>query len=1142
MAVQFILGASGAGKTEYLYQTVIRQAAEHLDTTYYFLVPEQFTLQTQKDLAMRHPAGGIFNIDVISLARLSHKVFEELGGEKRTILKDIGKSMVIKRILNECADKLALFSSNVLQSGFVEEVKSLLSELYQYGIGEQQLREMIEKTGDSPLLCKKLNDVLILYQAFERFLGERYMTSEGIYDVLAECIEESNLLKKCVIVMDGFTGFTPSQYALLKKLMQQAENLYLAFTLEEGAYRRMERAGMPRSHELFYMSCRSLKQVEELARDAKCEVLPPVFPKPERTRYQEGSLLAHLEHQLFRYPVQPMKEEAYKQAAFTEGGCTPELVLQEEAGSREECRFAATEAARLIQEEGYRYRDIAVICSDITAYGERLLQEFEKAGLPAFLDYKKNMSENLCADYLRATLKIAEQGLTTENVISYLKNILSGWQPEDVWILENYCLAVGVKGWQFSHEWKKTYRTHTEISLSKLNELRVRVVEELSPVLTLFGKKDATVKEWTTGLFFFLKERRVEQRLRSMQEEFLKQGDRLRAREYAQVYRVLLELFDQLVELMPEEHLTKKEYRELVETGLHEAKVGLVPTGSEQIVIGDMERTRLKDIRALFFLGVNDGRIPAPGGGRGILSDKDRKQLLEGNLELSPDSAAKACFGQFYLYMNMTKPKEHLYLTYARVGDDGKSARISYLIGKVKALFPELSIGVTKESSAEALVQNDLGRRAFLDGLRKFAAGEAEEEFAELYRFFSAHAGEKEKERLLMAAAARQEREQLQTETAKRLYGERLLGSVTRLEQYAACAFAHFLKYGLMLEERKEYELAAPDVGNLYHDALKRFGEELLARGTLWQEIDPEERNILAGQCARAAVEDYMNDIFASSSKNAYMVQRVERTLKRTVEVLSEQLNGSGFTPAGFEEEFYHTDRNLSLYGKIDRYDTCEIDGKRYIKIVDYKSGIKDFEPERLYYGLTMQLATYMTAAVERFQGIPAAMFYYHIDNPIVDKSDNPKLEILKKLRVKGLVNEKTKVIQNLDHAFLDAAGGLAASVKSFRIPVETDKEGHLKKSSKVADAERFAQISDFVFDKLSKEGQQILEGDVRIAPYRLGNSNACEYCSYTAVCGFDKRNGSTYRVLPHKTDEEAWDAIKNSNRPDDARLKFRMM
>lgn len=618
----------------------------------------------------------------------------------------------------------------------------------------------------------------------------------------------------------------------------------------------------------------------------------------------------------------------------------------------------------------------------------------------------------------------------------------------------------------------------------------------------------------------------MEQKLARMQEKFLASEDRLHAREYAQVYRVLLDLFDQLVELLGEETLSPKEYRELVETGLHEAKVGLVPTGSEQVVIGDMERTRLKDIRALFFLGVNDGKIPAPGSGRGILSDKDRQQLTAGQLELSPDAQTKACFGQFYLYMNMTKPKDKLYLTYAQVAEDGKAIRASYLIGKVRALFPELEIRTTYRNSAEQIVKNDRGRRAFLDGLRKFAAGEAEEEFVPLYGWYTERLAQEETERLTRAAMAKPQEERLFAETAKKLYGEKLLGSVTRMEQYAECAFAHFLKYGLCLEERAEYQLMAPDIGNLYHDALKRFGEELLSRGMLWQELSEEERNELAGRSAKEAVQDYANDIFTSSAKNQYMAKRVEQTLKKTLEILTEQLNGKEFTPAGFEQEFYHTDRNLSLYGKIDRYDLCEINGEKYIKIIDYKSGKRDFDLEKLYYGLTMQLAVYMTAAVEKFHAKPAAMFYYHIDDPIVDKTDAPELEVLKKQRVRGLVNSKSEVIKKLDHAFSDAAGGLAASVKSFRIPVETDKEGCLKKSSKTADTERFAQISDFVFNKLAEEGKQILEGDVKIAPYQSGKNNGCEYCSYAAVCGFDKKNGGTYRVLPPLEEEEIWKKI----------------
>lgn len=1119
MAVQFILGASGAGKTEYLYHEVIQLARQNREITYYYIVPEQFTLQTQKDLAVRHPSGGILNIDVTSLARLAHKVFEELGGEKRTILKDIGKSMVVKRILSECRDQLSVFATNAKQSGFVEEVKSLLSESLQYGVKEEKLREIAAKSEDFPLLSKKLNDVLIFLSSFQEFLGEHYLTTEGIYDVFASCMEESKAFQNCVIIMDGFTGFTPSQYALLTKLMQASKQFYLALTLEESAYYKA-----PGEHELFYMSWQSMQKVKKLAEEAGCEVAAPVFAKKnESVSSQQNAMLAHLEQTLFRYPSLPWRGETENSA----------ICIYAAAGVAEECRFTVTKAAELIQEQGYRYRDIAVVLSDIQVYGESLVQEFEKAGIPCFLDYKKNMSENMCAEYLKAVLRLAEQGLTTEGIFSYIKSGLSGWNPKDIWDLENYCLALGIQGYHFQKEWKREYRTRTEISLEQMNTLRLRVLSELTPMVELFHKKDATVKEWTTGLFFFLQERKLQHRLKEREDEFLLTGQRLRAKEYAQVYRVLLDLFDQLVELLGEEVLSPKEYRELVETGLHEAKVGLVPTGAEQIVIGDMERTRLKGVRALFFLGVNDGKIPASGSGKGIFSERDRAQLSEYQMELTPTGTAKMCNEQFYLYRNLTKPTDKLYLTYTTIAEDGKAVRASYLVSKLQAVFPQLRIQTDYGNAAEELIQNDKGRKAFLDGFRSFAMGEAGEEFYELYRFWSAKETKEQMQKLHEAAIGKPKEEQLSEKTAKKLYGEKLFGSVTRLERYAACAFAHFLKYGLCLEERSEYKLAAPDIGNVYHDALQRFGEELLQTNRDWTELSVEERQTLIDRCAKNAVEEYANNIFQSSGRNEYMAKQMGETLKKTVDILTRQLLGSSFRPYAFEQEFYHTDRNLSLYGKIDRYDVYDTEELRYVKIVDYKSGTRDFDLPQMYYGLTMQLAVYMTAAMKYMEDktdgkkkVPAAMFYYHVDNPIVEKTEQPELEQMKKLRVKGLVNSDYSVIRSLDEAFADAAGRLAASVKSLRIPVETNKEGYLTKRSKVASTERFEKLSDFVYDKLRQEGDAILGGDAAIAPYRLGKKTGCDYCEYAAVCGFDKSSGSAYRKLSALSEDEIWQKL----------------
>lgn len=1123
MAVQFVLGAAGTGKTEYLYREVIRQAAEHRDRSYYFIVPEQFTLQTQRDLVERNPVGGILNIDVTSLARLAHQVFAELGGEKRTVLKDIGKSMVVRRILTECREELTVFASNARQSGFVEEVKSLISEFLQYGVCEEQLSDMARSMEqEAPLLSKKLSDLTLLLQAFRKFLGTHYLTPEGIYDVLAECVWQSRAFRDCVIVLDGFTGFTPSQYALLKELMRHSRQLYVSLTVELSAAQLSGSEPME-EHELFHMTWKSLQKLSCLAKEAGVPVEAPILCDWEDPA--ENPVLRGLRQSLFRYRV------GQKQAEEKKTGQSPVTLFLAES-MEAECRYAVTQAVHLIQEEGYRYREIAVITSDIELYGERLVREFEKAGIPCFLDYKKNMSGNLCADYVRAVLQLAEQGPVTEQIIAYVKCGLSGWGQEDVWELENYCLATGVRGTQFRREWTRTYRTRRKIDLTHLNELRKRILSELEPLWSLFGRQGATVRDWTTGLFFFLKERGIQQRLKEQEEAFSAQGELLLAREYAQVYRVLLELFDQLVELLSEEQLTAREYRELVETGLHEAKVGLVPVGAEQVVIGDVERTRLKDIRALFFLGVNDGKIPSAGNARGILCEKDRSRLAEAQMELTPSGMERMSKEQFYLYNCMAKPKQRLYVTCSAVSEEGKAIRPSYLMGKLLAAVPGSVLETEYTDRAEALAEHDLGRQAFLREFRSFAKGKASTEFAELYRFWKSREKAEAMQALLRAALMLPEEENLTEKTARALYGETLFGSVTRLEQYAGCAFSHFLNYGMRLEPRAEYRLAAPEIGSVYHDALRRYGESLLERNQTWKELTQEERRTLTADCAAQAVAAAANDIFLSSARNRYLVGQIEQTLEKTVEVLTRQLEMSRFSPAALEQKFEHRDRNLNLYGIIDRYDLCTEGETTYLKIMDYKSGTKDFDLTQLYYGLTTQLAVYLAAALRKLREtpgqkvVPAAMFYYHIADPFVNKTDDPEREQLKRLRVKGLVNEDTAVICALDGEFRDAAGGLRASVRSLRIPVETNKDGVLTKRSCTASAARIEQLTDFVYRKLKEEGDAILSGDAAIAPYQLGKHTGCDFCEYAAVCGFDQRNGSRYRRLASLSEEELWQKL----------------
>ena len=377
---------------------------------------------------------------------------------------------------------------------------------------------------------------------------------------------------------------------------------------------------------------------------------------------------------------------------------------------------------------------------------------------------------------------------------------------------------------------------------------------------------------------------------------------------------------------------------------------------------------------------------------------------------------------------------------------------------------------------------------------------------------------------------------------AKALYGEILSGSVTRLEQYAACAYSHFLRYGLELLERKRFELASSDIGTLFHESIDLCFRRVKEKQYDWHTMTNETRDMLVEECVAAVTENYGNTILGSSARNRYLAQRVEQITKRTVWALQQQIKKGDFIPAGFEVSFSAAD-NLSamkialsesealhLRGRIDRMDVCEDGGKVYVKIIDYKSGSNSFDLLALYYGLQLQLVVYMDAVTEMAQHyypdkevVPAGILYYNIADPLAEKKGQPDpekidAEILKKLRMNGLVNSELEVVRHLDRTI---------EKESDVIPVVL-KDGEVQAGrSSVANRERFARLSQFVHRKLKKAGQEILDGEIGVAPYKNGQRTACDYCPYHAVCGFDRKtSGYEFNRWKNRKTEEIWEEI----------------
>ena len=1103
MSLQFIIGNSGAGKSYIAYQNIIREAVDHPEKMYYVIVPEQFTMQTQKTLVEMHPQKGILNIDVLSFERLAYRIFEEVGGDTRKVLEETGKNMVLQKLVQVNQKKLIYLKNQMKKPGYLDEVKSLISEFMQYEIHEEEMDKMLADAEDKPLLQMKLRDVAILYQAFREYLSDHFMTAEEVLEVLAREIPFSQKLKGSVIVLDGYTGFTPIQHTVIRELLKVCERMSVTVTMDV----REKLSGRGKPHELFYMSHRMIRSLAEFTKDMD----DPIWVKPGAdSRFAERHALAFLEQNLFRYHRKTYEVEQNEVQIFSAGN--PQKELEE----------TARRICRLVREKEYRYGQIAVITGNLEEYGSIARYVFDDAGIPFFVDEKHSVLMNPFVEYLRAALEMVVQGFSYESVFRYLRCGMSDISRHETDLLENYVIALGIRGFQkWKEKWVRIYRDMDPASVMEINQIREQFAEEVGDFAEGFSGRKKTIKEYSKCLYEFIVKSHVQEKLKQQELIFKNQGDRAMEKEYAQIYGIVMELLDKMVSILGEETVSPEEFRQLFETGMAQAKVALIPPGIDQVLIGDMERTRLKDVRTLFFVGVNEGCIPKNTESGGILTEMDRDFLDSQGIELAPGPKELMNMQRFYLYLNLTKPCESLCLSYSQSTGKGEAAGPAFLIRTIQMLFPNIRTERAEEpdNQLNLLETPNTSVDYLLENLTDEEKRNNNPLFAELYSWYlNSPKYRIMTERLRDAVFLCKPTDQISKSVAKALYGEVSPNGATRLERFSACAFAHFLKYGLEITERAEYEFRAMDMGNIIHQALEDFAAELNHRRLKWSDLADRERDEIADACLDKVAADYGNTILQSSARNHYMIERTRRILRRTVWALQEQLKNGQFQPEGFE---------VSIGGgRIDRLDVMKEDDKVYVKIIDYKTGNTSFDLVSIYYGLQMQLVVYMDAAIQaekkKHEGCevrPAGIFYYNVKDPMLQKEleddlDELNPEIFKKLKMNGLVTKDDHVIECLDKT-------------TVSLPLSYTTKGTLRKGASVADETQFALLDEYVKKKITDIRESIMDGNAEVAPYEMGNRNACTYCPYQGTCGFDRKiPGYEFRRLKQFADEEIWKAF----------------
>ena len=1186
MGLSFVMGIPGCGKSTSLYQKAIENALQPVsDTEYIFLVPDQSTFQVQQDLLRLHPNHVIGRTDVLGFTRFAYKTFTEAGMQVPPVMDEIGKTMILRKVANELSPELTLYRKSLDRPGFIDELQSILSEMKQYKIDSEVLKKAKESPGLTPTLKLKFHELNLFLTAFDREMGEKYITVEELMTCLARAVPKAEQMRNRIFVLDGFTGFTPIQYDVIRELMLCAKEVIVVLNARNPEC--LEQGGETSSpdRELFRMSGTAYRKLCAIAGECNGSVpcSEPVFlgkAEPETG----AELTLDMLEQSFGAVGMSEKQMQENARRLMENGYDG-FTVTAYSGMENEVDGVGRKIENLIR-MGYRYRDIGVIMAGNTEeYLPIVRKTFDSMKMPFFIDEKKSIMAHPVVSLVLYAVEMFEEKFDIRTVFAYLKSGLSDLQPAEVDFLENYCLANGIRGYgKWKKKWTKVYPYTGTDELELINEIRKKFMDEIEPLAPCFaGSEDVDVETRIRAIYDFLTRIHVAEKVNVLAQEAAAAGQGEFARESEQVYRILMNLFDTFVSLMGDEVMTNELFLEIMKVGLSKVKVGLVPPAIDRLVVGDIRRSRLNNIKVLFLLGMNDGVIPAPVDKGGIFSEADRHRIEKGNLfELAPNGREDMLIQEYYCYLAFTRAKQAIHVSYSLSNSDGKQMKTSFYLNQIlknpvfkgfRSLKESSDITTEDLTSPEHDIRYLIPKGKWGQILEKNV--EAEDWWKGLFAWFhrnqdmSYYADMVQKGLLFFYDDST-----IRAASAAALYGENPFNSVTQLEKFAECPFAHFMQYGLLAGERAEYSLEATDLGNLYHYCMEKVAQNLMAEGKEWGSLLADEQ-ATEQLVHRLIYEDYKNDkkksavredeeeiiyrsdfdIFEENAINRNLLKKAEKVLVTSVLATAYQMSLGKFRTECAELAFGKKKEDgteelippvtlklengmlMRIQGRIDRIDVSDasvegfpdLEGGEepgrvfFLNVVDYKSGQQKPDPIKMKEGLQLQLAIYMRAAVDYLQNSDqfrdkkikmGGIYYFHFDDPFL-KDSKPEYgheEIMNEVFKKmKLTGKEINDINYIRHLETEIK-------KNSRVAsgISVLKEGTVGDSrTSTMPEEEFAKMIDQAQEKAKSLADRIMAGDVDVNPYRLKKNTACDFCPYHSVCGFDMHlKGYHYRKL----------------------------
>ncbi len=1115
--MKLITGRSGTGKSTYCMNEIKKCVEESFDKPLIYIVPEQFSFEAEKELINTIGGKGIINTQVLSFKRLAYKIFTE-NNIKINQLGNSGKTMLIYFIMLKLDKELEVLKNVSKNTGLIDTVVKQISEFKRYKITPETLKSL---NIDNEYLKKKIHDLYLIYEEYEKRISNDYIDSNDELTLLAQVLDNDTYLNGAKIWIDEFDGFTPQEFEIIKKIVKKADVTVSIISGEE---------------EYFSLNNKNINKLRNIVHPQadRFSINSSNFDKFYSGKLEEIVLeipfrfkndeLKHIERNIYKIP--------FKQ--YLSG--VENVKIQAYSNLNAEIDALAQNILRFVRDsKDIRFENIAVLTRDIDKYKNLFKMIFKLYNIPFFFDDKKELSLQPLITLVMSLIDICTSNYSYESIFTYLKTGFTNISDEnDIDLLENYILKWGIKG----KAWEKEFKLEDK-NLEKINIIRELTIKPILDFKSeLAGRK--TVKEIVESLYGFLVKVGVYDNIQNKVNEF-KNSNNVTfvtiASEYAQVWNIFMSILDEMVDAIGEEKCSFDKFKSILKMGVSNHEIAIIPPTKDRVTIGDIERTRNNNIKILFIIGVNDGSFPRAFQNEGFINDKERGILLDNGIEIAKDTKLLLVEENFNIYKALCVPSEKLYISYPVSDLEGKSLRPSFIITQIKKMFPKLK----EESYVATEIESIYSREAtFPDLLNKVRAyvdtGDIEDSWKDVYTWYSNN--EKTKLDKVLSGLYYKNTIEFQSEkTSKKLYGDTMNTSVSRLEKYVSCPFSFYLKYGLKAREREIYKLGTPDIGSFLHEIIEKFSKKVLDENIDLRSLEREECNKIVSSIVDEVLANFRHNLFNSTGKLKRLSSKLKQLVMKTIWLITLHIKAGEFNIYGSEVEFgkdkeypaieieLADGKKLSLTGKVDRVDVAKTEEGKYIRIIDYKSSNKKIKLSDVYYGVQLQLLTYIDA-LSGDEFLPGGVLYLKLDDPILKTDKNISKEdvenmIVKSLRMNGLVLSNARLIEAMDKDM---------ATESNIINLKVKKDGSYTNMPTVT-SEEFEKLRHHIRKTLADIGNEIMSGNIKNEPLkRKGANTACEYCEYKLICQFDKDLGNKFRYINELKDDEVLNKIKDNN------------